>query len=100
VEPVRPAAAVPPPAAAPRTAIADVFSALLAVEQGEPGAQVPMAQPPAPPIDTDAIASDVTERVLARLQAQAGDVQDMVSRIVSEVAERLVREEIARIRNK
>lgn len=92
-----------PPAAAPavaqRSALADAFSALLSAEQGEPAPAVPLAPPP-PPVDTDAIVTEVTERVLARLRADAGDMRTLVSRITSEVAERLVREEISRIRGK
>jgi hypothetical protein len=82
-----------------RSALADAFSALLSAEQGEPAPAVQLAPPP-PPVDTDAIVTEVTERVLARLRADAGDMRTLVSRITSEVAERLVREEISRIRGK
>lgn len=43
----------------------------------------------------------MTERVLQRLQEQGNStLEEAVARIVSETAERLVREEIQRIRNK
>ncbi len=79
-----------------RNVIADVFSALLAVEQGDPEAvgRLPGGHAPAPV--TDEFVDEVTRRVLARLAPDA--VTDVVQRIVSDVAERLVREEIARIR--
>ena len=82
-----------------RTVIADAFSALIALEQGEPGAKpVRLTTESAQPVITDALIDEVARRVLERLAPDAA--RDAVVRVVSEVAERLVREEIARIRNR
>lgn len=98
------APASPPPAVdtgtpGGRNVIADVFSALFAVEQGEADA-APIRLTPsqtAPPVVTDELIEEVTRRVVQRLAP--GAANDLVARIVSEVAERLVREEIARIKS-
>jgi CheY-like chemotaxis protein len=84
------------PAAESGSTIADVFSALLAAEQGE-GAPVRLAvgPPPAPAV-TDEFVNDIAERVMQRLGPAA--VEGVVADVVSRVAERLVREEIERIR--
>jgi len=104
--PSQPAVAVPPaPVAAepPRrseggeqwsTAIADAFSALLEAEQTEP--EVPVRLPPAP-ITEEALDALVT-RVAARLGPNV--VREVVKEVVSDIAERLIREEIQRIRSK
>ena len=82
-----------------RTIIADAFSALIALEQGEPGAKPVRLTTESPqPVMTDALVDEVTRRVLERLAP--GVARDVVVQVVSEVAERLVREEIARIRSK
>jgi CheY-like chemotaxis protein len=82
-----------------RTVIADAFSALLALETGEPGATpVRLTTAPAQPAVTDALVEELTRRVLQRLAPDSA--RAVVADIVSEVAERLVREEIARIRGK
>jgi CheY-like chemotaxis protein len=82
-----------------RTIIADAFSALIALEQGEPGAKpVRLTTEPAQPVITDALIDEVARRVLERLAPDAA--RDVVVQVVSEIAERLVREEIARIRNR
>ena len=102
------AAAPPAPAAASgsleapsgRSIIADAFSALFAAEQGEPGA-VPLrlAGNGSAPVITDAAIDDVARRVIQRLALGSSDqMQTVVKEIVSTVAERLVREEIDRIR--
>ena len=79
--------------------IADAFNALLAVEQGEPGARpVRFSVAPTEPIITEAFLDEVARRVLERLGPDAG--RALVAEIVSEVAERLVKEEIERIRKK
>ena len=106
--------ALPPPAPAPRPTLpplADAFAALLAAEQSPPA---PPAAPqwPTPPASspslspspaaaprlavTDDLVEQVTHRVLERLSDQI--VRDTVSEIVSATAERLVREEIERIK--
>jgi CheY-like chemotaxis protein len=51
-----------------------------------------------PPVVTDALIDEVTRRVVERLSAPA--LPDVVRRVVGDVAERLIREEIARIRSK
>jgi CheY-like chemotaxis protein len=96
---VPPGAPADQPPAAPRR-IADAFSALLADEEGEPRATTPVVAQPAPePAVSDALVEAVTARVLDRLSGKAGqDLEATVSRVVSEVAERLVRAEIERIR--
>ena len=84
-----------------RSIIADAFSALLAAEQGEPGSTAVVrfgGNGPAPVV-TDAMVDDVARRVIQRLALGSSDrLQAMVREIVSGVAERLVREEIDRIR--
>jgi len=79
-------------------AVADAFSALLAVEQGEPGARPVRLTVHAAPEITEELIEQVTSRVVARLGH--GALRDVVADVVSAVAERLVREEIERIRNK
>ena len=82
-----------------RTVIADAFSALIALEQGEPGAKpVRLTTESTQPVITDALIDEVARRVLERLAPDAA--RDVVVQVVSEVAERLVREEIARIRGR
>jgi hypothetical protein len=75
-----------------------MFAALFAVEQGE-GAPVvhPPSQPQSPaPAVTEALVDEVTRRVLERLAPDSAN--ELVIQIVSEVAERLSREEITRIK--
>ena len=74
-----------------------MFAALFAAEQGESVA--PAAAPPrpeTPAVVTDSLVDEVTRRVLQRLAPDAAN--DLVVQIVSEVAERLIREEISRIK--
>ena len=86
------------PAPAPNL-IADAFAALLALEEGEPGARpVRLTSTDGEPRITDALLDDLTRRIVARLAPDV--VRGVVVEIVSEVAERLVREEIDRIRQK
>ena len=80
--------------------LADAFSALLADELGER----PLARPVAPPrpalggatVLTDAQLDELARRVAARLTPAA--VEQAVSRHVIDIAERMVRDEIARIK--
>ena len=89
----------PAPAASSGHVVADAFTALLAVEQGEPGAMpVRLTAAPAEPVITDAFLDEVVRRVIERLSP--GAARDVITDIVSEVAERLVREEIERIRKR
>jgi CheY-like chemotaxis protein len=80
--------------------LVDAFSALLAVEQGEPGAVAPAwpaaASTAAAPVDADALVDRITRQVLERLTDAA--VREAVNTRVLDVAERLVREEIERIK--
>lgn len=96
--PPRPVQAVVAPAPAdPRTAIvlptlADAFAMLLAAEQGQASASAPAAA-----TYTDALVERVTRRVLDQLSDRA--VREAVTDIVTKVAERLVLEEIDRIKS-
>jgi len=94
--PQRPVAVTPPPVLPP---IADAFAALLAAEQSQPRSSAapawPIVAPPAPSISEDVIA-EVTRRVLEQLTDRV--VREAVAEKVSAVAERLVREEIDRIK--
>ena len=78
--------------------ILDAFNALLAMEQGEPrpAAARPQAAAGEPLAVTDDLVNEVTRRVMERLAPNA--VRDVVRQVVSDVAERLIREEIARIK--
>lgn len=76
-----------PSSSAPPT-LAEAFAALLAAEQGKVA--------PPPPVNEEALREDVIEQVTRRVIERMGD--DAVRDVVVEVAERLVREEIARIR--
>jgi CheY-like chemotaxis protein len=105
----RPSGSVPVAAreAAPVSApivvpVADAFAALLEAEQHGAGT------PPAPgevtmpgvslgaPVVTDALVDAVVDRVVQRLGG--GSLQDAVARVVLETAERLVRQEIERLK--
>ena len=86
-------AAEPAPAAAPSSpvSLAEAFASLLAAEHGQATAPIPLASPapaPTPAVDVE----DIVRRVLDRLQDE-----DM-RRTVVETAERLVRDEIERIK--
>jgi CheY-like chemotaxis protein len=84
-----------------RSIIADAFSALLAAEQGEGAGTAPLRLPGngSAPVVTDAMVDDVARRVIQRLALGTSEqMQAIVRNIVSGVAERLVREEIDRIR--
>ena len=109
--PVSPAAASEPPASPRPVAsasglIAEAFAALLALEDGQPGAKPVRlttgdghapSPPAAQPAITDAVIEDIVRRVVERLGPDA--VRAVVVDVVSEVSERLVKEEIERIRN-
>jgi len=77
--------------------IAEAFSRLFAVEQGEADHGAIVVGAPAATIPvTDELVEQITRRVIERLAPATA--RDLVADVVSEVAERLVREEIARIR--
>lgn len=83
-----------------RSVVAAAFEALLAAEQGEPGAGpvrlVTGTTAPAAPAITDDLVDELTRRILQRLTPDAAN--HVVADVVADVAERLVKEEIARIR--
>jgi CheY-like chemotaxis protein len=88
------------PAAEPATpagsnAIAEVFRALFAAEQGDRDA-LRRFQGAAQPMVTDELVNEITRRVLERLAPDTA--RHVVVDIVSGIAERLVREEIERIK--
>jgi CheY-like chemotaxis protein len=87
VTPARPAVAAQ--SAAPAPTLVEAFAALLAAEQGQHFA------PPvgAPQAVSDQVIEDIVQRVIARM------TDGMVRDTVLDVAERLVREEIARIKS-
>jgi CheY-like chemotaxis protein len=90
---VAPAVAAAPQVAAPASTLAlpplsEAFAALLAAEQGRPVA--PAAFPAVPEETLD----EIVRRVIDRMSA------DTIRRTVVEVAERLVREEIERIKSR
>ena len=78
--------------------LADAFSALLAAELGEKPAPDLSALRPAPraPVVDEALVESITRRVIAQLAPDL--VRRTVTDLVSDTAERLVREEIARIK--
>jgi hypothetical protein len=85
----------PPPAGS--NAIAEVFRVLFAAEQGDREAlRRFQGAAPQPPV-TDELVDQITRRVLERLAPDTA--RQLVADIVSEVAERLVREEIQRIKD-
>ena len=112
-EPVSAPEHVPVPAGERQPAsglIAEAFGALLALEDGQPGARPvrltfeehgsEKTAPPAAAVEptiTDAMIEDVVRRVIERMAPDT--IRAMVADIVSETAERLVKEEIDRIRN-
>ncbi len=78
------------PAPAPKVSLVNAFSALLAAEQST--APAPAAAQ-APAAVSDASVEDAVRRVLARM------TDDLVRRIVVETAERLIKEEIQKIKD-
>lgn len=85
-----PASAPAPAAAAPKVSLASAFSALLAAEQS---AQPATAAPAAAPAGlTEENVEEAVKRVLVRM------TDELVRRIVVETAERLIKEEIEKIK--
>jgi CheY-like chemotaxis protein len=79
-----------PPHAPPKVSLVNAFSALLAAEKNTaPSAAAPA---PAPVAVSDQAIEEAVRRVLARMTG------DMVRRIVHDTAERLIREEIEKIK--
>lgn len=104
-EPVTGAPVVPATqGSTPAPSIADAFAAILAAERHEPAAdgapQWPASfAPPAPaaPEITEDVIDTITRRVLDQMSDRV--VRETVSDVVAEVAERLVRDEIAKIKS-
>jgi CheY-like chemotaxis protein len=93
----RPATASSPrPATGPLGTVA--FATLLDAEQpgAAPANTATWVRPPAPPIVTDELVERVTQRVLERMSERV--VRETTAEIVWSIAERLVREEIERLR--
>jgi CheY-like chemotaxis protein len=85
-EPAAAQAQRPDPSLPSRVSLANAFSALLAAEQStQPAAQ-------APPVLSDALVEEAVRRALVRM------TDGIVRRIVVETAERLIREEIDKIK--
>jgi CheY-like chemotaxis protein len=81
------------PAPAPQPDLANAFAALLAAEQGQPVPELAFAFAPAPaPRLGDDEIEEIVQRVIARL------TDETVRQTVIDTAERLVREEIDRIK--
>jgi CheY-like chemotaxis protein len=93
---VAPAALSPEAPAFPR--LGDAFAALLAAEQASPAAAAAPVWPAAGAASVPAgdLVDEVTRRVLDRMSDRV--VRETVADLVSQVAERLVREEIERIK--
>ena len=90
----------PAPISVPTPSLADAFTALLAAEQRIPdwsGTTQPRSQAGAPALP-DGLVEELTRRVLDGATDQA--VRDVVADTVSQVAERLVRDEIERIKTR
>jgi CheY-like chemotaxis protein len=80
--------------ATPPVTIGDAFGVLLDVEQGEP---VPFFGESWQPVVTDDLVDAVARRVTERLSDRI--IRDLAPDIVSRVAERLVREEVDRLKS-
>jgi hypothetical protein len=76
-------------AASPKVSLSNAFSALLAAEQTNPAAA---ASPATTVIISETAIEEAVRRVLAKM------TDDVVHRIVLETAERLIREELEKIR--
>ncbi|MBI2835501.1 MAG: response regulator [Acidobacteria bacterium] len=98
----RPVPPAPAPAARPQGVpghLADAFTALLAAEQGQASPDRPSPRSAtAGAVVTDEFVDEITRRVIARLTDDL--VRDIVSDTVLHVADRLVRQEIERIKQK
>lgn len=106
------------PIVASSSSVADDFAALLAFETGDGPAPLPPAAPAAAPGVVQAAAPELTEAMLDQIAERVADrlnaasfgdnlrdamtatVRDTVRTVVSETSERLVRDEIARIKGR
>jgi len=83
-----------------RSVVAQAFSAILAAENGERLVAAPLrfGSIGVSPVVTEAMVNDLVRRVVERLSEGSSEhVGSLVRRVVSDVAERLVREEIDRL---
>ena len=78
----------PPPAAPVKVSLANAFSALLAAEQARPSVAAQIASPEIP----EAAIEEAVRRILARMTGEA------VRQVVLDTAERLIKEEIEKIK--
>ena len=91
------------PAPSPPPSIADAFAAILAAEQHEPlpALAVPWpTQAPTPTTAGGALSEDAIEEITRRVLDRLSDrvVRETAADLISSIAERLVREEIERIK--
>jgi len=86
--PAAPAAAAVAPAAPSKVSLANAFSALLAAEQSRPAQAVSVAPPDIP----EDVLEEAVRRILDRMTGET------VRQVVLDTAERLIREEIERIK--
>ncbi len=98
---VRVAIELPLPHPPPLPALADAFAALLAAEQADPdtasAASIWPAAVPQAAVVTEDLIEDVTRRVLERL-SDTIVFREAVAETTSKIADRLIRDEIARIK--
>ena len=100
VSPLGATASVDPSRAAPPPSLADAFASLLAAEQGDgerPETVYPWPRPVSLASVSEELIERVTERVIARLSEGVGS--ELVGQVVARVAEKLVRQEIDRIKH-
>jgi CheY-like chemotaxis protein len=102
-EPSRQAPSAPPaPSTPPELSLADAFAALLAAEQAGSAPSLPAGWPgtqegqAGASVISDSLVDEIVRRVLERLPERV--IRETVSGVVLDVAERLVREEIERIK--
>jgi CheY-like chemotaxis protein len=79
----------------PPAPLADAFAALLAAETGGVAVELPAAAPAAPQV-SDALVDEVTRRVIERLGETV--LRETLTDVALHVAERLVREEIEKLK--
>lgn len=99
VAPTPPEASADPDETASSHSLADAFSAILASERGEgPAPALAPASSPSQPSDLSEAALEVIASRVAQMLAD-GPLRDVISRHVLDVAERLVTEEIEKIKS-
>lgn len=91
-----PATLADPAVPAPPASVAEAFATILAAEQGDGPPLESWQLRPGPPLVGQELIEEIVSRVLQRLSAAV--VRERLAEMVSETAERLVREEIERIK--